>query len=275
MDKSRQKKALERLTSPEQLDKLLVIIRMPGWIALLCAVAIVAAVLIWSFVGSITMTANGTGIYFQPEAVELIQSRTDDYISKVNVEQGDEVKKDDVLIVLNSSQTIKAPSDGTILSVEVLAGEATVPGKNLIWFQNKEAGDSRPNIYSFFPLESGGGIKVGMKAQMSFNSVDSTIYGKLQGKVVKVLPFSATIRGSVLKSIPSEKLKNYLTGNQATLVVVIEPTKAETPSGYLWTTPKGPDFPLNFGAVAHVEIFLEQRRPIDYLIPVTRLKGTH
>jgi HlyD family secretion protein len=381
MEKTREQKSLERLTSPEQLDRLLVIIRMPGWIALLCIFVLVVSIFFWSIFGRINMTVSGTGILFKPDAVELIQSRMEGFVSSVRAQQGDEVKEGDVLIVLGSLQmtserkeieeklkslkqrmaqekeshlekyaielqqhktifelqqkrlkeleaepgheqalydlriemenqraairqaqeniahpdaalggylgqiqvlterelvlqeqidslTIKALSDGTVMAVEVLPGQAVSSGQNLIWFQQRGEAEENPFVYSFFPIKSEGSIKPGMKVHLEFNSANATLYGKMVGTVIRVIPFTSTARGGILKSIPSEMLKDYLTHQEATIVVEIEPIKDQTASGYQWTTPQGPPYPLSFSAVAQVEVFIEQRRPIDYLIPL-------
>ena len=45
--------ALERLSSPEQLDQQLQVTSPRGWIALLALWSVLAAIMVWSIVGSV------------------------------------------------------------------------------------------------------------------------------------------------------------------------------------------------------------------------------
>ena len=56
------KVALERLSSPEQLDQLMQVTSPKGWIALLSICGLLAVVVVWGFVGTIPTTASGDGI---------------------------------------------------------------------------------------------------------------------------------------------------------------------------------------------------------------------
>jgi HlyD family secretion protein len=55
------KKALERLSSPEDLDRLVRVTRPRTWIALGGLLLVIAAVLLWATLTHITTTASGVG----------------------------------------------------------------------------------------------------------------------------------------------------------------------------------------------------------------------
>jgi hypothetical protein len=56
------KSALDRLASPEQLDQLIQITDLRGWLALVALSVLVAVALIWGVAGEILITVDGTGI---------------------------------------------------------------------------------------------------------------------------------------------------------------------------------------------------------------------
>ncbi|BAI74519.1 hypothetical protein AZL_a09880 (plasmid) [Azospirillum sp. B510] len=56
------KVALDRLGSPEQLDRLVSITQPSSWVALLAVVLLLAAAVVWSIVGSIPTYVNGPGL---------------------------------------------------------------------------------------------------------------------------------------------------------------------------------------------------------------------
>lgn len=72
MDKSSifRKEALERLSSPEQLDQLMQIVTPRSWLPLAALGSLMGLGLVWSFVGKIPVTTTGRGVivYNDPEA---------------------------------------------------------------------------------------------------------------------------------------------------------------------------------------------------------------
>ena len=91
----------------------------------------------------------------------------------------------------------------------------------------------------------------------------------MKGVVKEILPFAASPQGDILQSIPSISLREYLSKEEPTVVVVIEPAlDPETPSGYEWTIKEGPPYRIHAGSIAEVKVFLEEKRPITYLIPI-------
>ena len=66
--------ALEQLSSPEQLDQLLQVTSRKSWIAIGTLAAGVLAALVWSVLGQIPITVDGTGILVHPRRVVSLQS---------------------------------------------------------------------------------------------------------------------------------------------------------------------------------------------------------
>jgi HlyD family secretion protein len=94
------KVSLERITSPEQLDKLLVIVKIKGWIALVCILGVTFAIILWSFFGSIPIAATGKGILLDPQGLRAIYSQAEGRVVQILTQTGSEVKKGDNLIVM-------------------------------------------------------------------------------------------------------------------------------------------------------------------------------
>jgi hypothetical protein len=57
------KTILERISSPEQLDKMIVITSPSYWLAILGGAFIIVAALVWSVFGSIPITMETTGVF--------------------------------------------------------------------------------------------------------------------------------------------------------------------------------------------------------------------
>jgi len=61
------KKAIDRLSSPEQLDRMIPIVQPATWLALIGAAIVVAAVLIWAVFGTLKETTALQGIVIQSD----------------------------------------------------------------------------------------------------------------------------------------------------------------------------------------------------------------
>ncbi len=264
-----EKKPIEKLSSPDQLDRLLVVIRLPGWIALLVLLLISLSILLWSIFGSIPVTTSGRGILFNPYSIVHMQSDTEGVVKNIYVQERVQIKKGAPLLDLQTSEKeIKflAPSDGEVLVLQVLPGEVVSFGQTLLWFQKPS---EKNLIYSFFSLEKGDQIKPGMPAHIAFDSTRTELYGKMEGVVKEVLPLVVNQQSDVVKSIPSESLRKYLATQSLSVIVSIEPTlDPSTPSGYRWTTKEGPPYKIPFGSIADVKVTLAEKRPITYVIPL-------
>ncbi len=94
------KKALDRASSPEQLDQVIQLVRPQHWLPLAVFGSLLAAGITWSIVGRIPVTVAGQGVLIYPSTVVNIQSLGAGQLSRVNVRVGDFVKKGTVLATL-------------------------------------------------------------------------------------------------------------------------------------------------------------------------------
>jgi HlyD family secretion protein len=94
------KKALERASSPEQLDQVIQLVRLHHWLPLVAFSSLMAAGIAWSIMGRIPVTVAGQGVLIYPSTVVDIQSLGAGQLSHINARVGDFVKKGDVLATL-------------------------------------------------------------------------------------------------------------------------------------------------------------------------------
>jgi HlyD family secretion protein len=94
------KKALERASSPEQLDQVIQLVRPHHWLPLAAFSSLMAAGIAWSIIGRIPVTVAGQGVLTYPSTVVDIQSLGAGQLSRINAKVGDFVKKGDVLATI-------------------------------------------------------------------------------------------------------------------------------------------------------------------------------
>ncbi|MCB1094091.1 MAG: NHLP bacteriocin system secretion protein [Verrucomicrobiae bacterium] len=86
------KAALEKLSSPEQLDVMMEVTKPAGWVALGAVGFLLAVVILWSIFGSIPSTVDGQGILIRGVALVDVEAKTEGSIRELLVKVGDEVE---------------------------------------------------------------------------------------------------------------------------------------------------------------------------------------
>jgi HlyD family secretion protein len=97
------KAALERLSSPEQLDYLMSITTPIGWLALSAIGLISFLILLWAFLGSIPDKVSGKGIMIRGGAVFDVSAGSDGVITEILVKPGDQVTKGGSIATISQS----------------------------------------------------------------------------------------------------------------------------------------------------------------------------
>ncbi|MFA7577392.1 MAG: NHLP bacteriocin system secretion protein, partial [Candidatus Muiribacteriota bacterium] len=91
------KAALDRLSSPEQLDKTLTIVSLKGWIILAASGLIIVSLLFWSFFGKIPYRITGTGMLIKTGGIYDISHISEGKVTDVRIRVNDIISKGDVI----------------------------------------------------------------------------------------------------------------------------------------------------------------------------------
>jgi HlyD family secretion protein len=91
------KKALDKISSPEQLDTLIKVTSPANWLVLLAFAIIITVCILWGIFGRIPTKVKGTGILLSARNITKLQSHVSGEIISLNVEAGDLIKKGQVL----------------------------------------------------------------------------------------------------------------------------------------------------------------------------------
>ena len=105
------KSLLDKLSSPEQLDKMIVITPPSFWIALSGAGIIILSAVLWGIFGSLPVNVSTQGIYVNEEGIQTVYSETAGVVSQVLIGDGLQVKKGDVIAVLDTAEVNEKIAD--------------------------------------------------------------------------------------------------------------------------------------------------------------------
>ena len=94
-------KALEQLSSPEQLDQLMEVVNRKSWLPLWTVAGLIGAALIWSLVGQIPVTVEGTALLVHPRQIVSFQMPAAGQIISLDAKVGDLVERGQILAAIN------------------------------------------------------------------------------------------------------------------------------------------------------------------------------
>lgn len=91
------KTALERLSSPEQLDQIMQVTSPRSWLALFALGSVIVTTLFWSVFGTIPTKVNGKGIIIRAGGVYEVVSLGAGRVTEMDVQAGDRVEKGQIV----------------------------------------------------------------------------------------------------------------------------------------------------------------------------------
>ncbi len=101
------KKALARLSTPDELDRVLTVVNLRAWLPLSVLAGLSLAALAWSIFGRIPVTVNGTGVLINPGNVKGVQSLSTGQLVELPVRAGQLIRKGELIGLLNQPELRK------------------------------------------------------------------------------------------------------------------------------------------------------------------------
>ncbi|MEM1283241.1 MAG: hypothetical protein AAGG81_06775, partial [Chlamydiota bacterium] len=123
-------------------------------------------------------------------------------------------------------------------------------------------------FYCYTSSSDGSKVKVGSDAYLELTLVDPQKFGYLKGVVTSVSQYPVS-DSRIFSVVHSEELLAFLKAeNNAVIELVVNPVRdPDTPSGFSWTSGKGPNIEIQTGLLASVRVTVDKRRPISYIFP--------
>ena len=99
------KAAIEKVSSPEQLDQMMQVTSPMGWLALSTVGVVLFVVLIWSVVGTIPELVDGQGVLIRGERLSEVKASVGGTLVSISVNPDTEVAPGQVLAVIARDRT--------------------------------------------------------------------------------------------------------------------------------------------------------------------------
>ncbi len=166
---------------------------------------------------------------------------------------------------LANDSVVRSPFGGRVVAVRAGAGQPVRPGDALL---SLESTREPMRVVGFVPLAAGKQVTPGLEVRIAPSFIRVEDYGFMVGKVVSVSTLPATPE-EIQRIVANDALaRQYIDLNP--FQVVIEPLLAETPSGFRWTSSAGPPVEVGSGTDCTVQVVVETRKPISYVIPTVK-----
>ena len=295
-------KALDRLRSPEELDKLFADTTPVGWVALAAVLLLVFSGVIWSFYGVMATKVNGFGMIVDSAGMVNIAHTAGGKVTELWVGTGDRVQKGQVIAIVEQAGTeeeiarakaelnaisarqemsakvaqinslndkllrdsqVLSPHNGIITEQKVNVGDVVAPGTPLFGIRlDQERGDMMALLY--IPVLDGKKVQPDMTVQIAPGTVDASEYGSLIGRVTNVSAYPVSAE-NMYSWVGSKEMTNWMLqrGGGAVMEVRVELIKdPDTKTGYLWSSITGAPDIITPGTACTGSIVVKRQAPI-------------
>lgn len=245
--------ALDRLASPDQLDRLLPVAERRGWLALALLGVLGATLIAWGLGASVPVTLSGPGILTAGASrIVTLPASGNGRLHGFSVAPGDGVRRGqpvaEITLATGEHAAQAAPADGRVLELKRAAGVPVRAGEALL---SIEAGDAqRVEGLLFLPADQGKQVKPGMPALLT----PAGARGAVRGTVSAVSPYP----------LSSEAIGAML-ANQSLAAAFGAPVPRYAVRIALVPGPAAA--PLTSGTLIDAEVTLRQRHPIELVLP--------
>ncbi len=164
---------------------------------------------------------------------------------------------------------IRSQYSGRVAEVMAAPGQVMPAGGKLLTLEADDAAAGLVSI-SYYPVKDGKKIQPGMRIQVTPDTVERERFGGIAGTVTSVSPIPVTREGA-MGTVGNAELVQSLMPDGAYIEVRARLERdASTPSGYRWSSSRGPNIAITSGLTHSTRVTVEGRAPATYLLPVLR-----
>jgi HlyD family secretion protein len=170
---------------------------------------------------------------------------------------------------LGENVNVLSPYSGRVLEILADRGAVVSPGTPVL---NVEVLSEDLMAVLFVPASAGKKVQRGMPVRIAPSTVKREEFGTLLGRVAWVAEYPSTSRGMV-RLLGNEALVTKLMEQGPPIQVNVSLERdSGTPTGYRWSSSRGPSLKISSGTLAAGDVVLRTDRPISLVIPTLREK---
>lgn len=259
--------SLERLSSPEQIDRLLAVGNVKYWLIILGVLSVIVSGILWAFWGELPEYVEGDGMLLQGEGLSFIYSGFNGLMEHSYLWELGSVKEGDVVAILQNENSgtkmeIKTLHSGRIMEIFAFPGDYITTGKVIASVENNDGGLS---AVLYVPMSQGKKITERAQVNLELSSVNSEVYGHLGGWV-KMASFYPVSQQNVAKTLGNVELAKEICNGVPVIKVAVELLRDITnENDFVWTSDKKVPYKLSGGTECSGIILIGTLSPIELL----------
>jgi HlyD family secretion protein len=167
------------------------------------------------------------------------------------------------------STNVVSPYGGEVIERKLDPGSTVAAGTPIVSIQ--------PDVRTlealvYLPAEKAKSAQIGQQVQISPTTVKREEYGFILARVVHVNDYPAT-PAALMRNFQNEALVNSLTGGgPVTEVRVVLESDPATPSGFRWSSSRGPEVVISSGTLCVGEVVTREQKPATLVLPYLKDK---
>jgi HlyD family secretion protein len=164
---------------------------------------------------------------------------------------------------------VVSPYSGEVIEQRIDPGSMVAAGTPIVTIQ-PEVRVLEALIY--LPSDNAKGAQAGQDVQISPSTVKREEFGFIKGKIVHVADYPAT-PAALMRNFQNEALVNSLTQKgPVTEVLVRLEGDARTPSGFKWSSSRGPTLVISSGTLCTGQVVTREQKPVTLVFPYIKEK---
>jgi HlyD family secretion protein len=169
---------------------------------------------------------------------------------------------------LAQSAAVLSPHTGRVVELRAATGDVVSNGSPIASVERTDGGAALEALL-YVDSRTGKVVKAGMIVEVAPTGVRRETHGAIVGHVRAVEDFPST-RGGMMRILHNEQLVDALLAEAAGAPIAVRATldrDAGTPTGYRWTSGRGPDAQLTSGTRLGAYVVTHEERPVALVFP--------
>jgi HlyD family secretion protein len=178
--------------------------------------------------------------------------------------QDSELRLHALLERLQHSAEITSTYDGRVVEVRVTVGDVLAPGTPIVSLE-RSAGKGGLEALLYVDSRLGKRVRPGMQVNLAPSTVRRERHGVMTAEITRVESYASTRRG-MMRALHNESLVDAFMADTASAPIAIRAQlqlDESTPSGYRWSSGRGPNLVLSSGTRLEAAITTSTQRPLS------------
>ena len=260
--------------SPSEISDHLKITYVPTYLLATAVALLIAAFIVWGFLGNVSDKAYYSGVIFPMEGTTDITLPNDGIVRKMMVHNGDSVHRGQTvaMVSINGSYSFLTSSvDGLVISVKGVSEpfEAFEPIVSVV---KGGAANRQTQLIAYAGMEAQRRLRIGMEALVWPSIEKRDEIGYVRGRISQVVRYPAKI-SRIHQRFKSEDLAKRLMADGDDMVYEVRITLQRAPDDsthYDWSFGKPDDVNMEIGTYCSVLTETRRRSMFQYLFESSR-----